>query len=97
MDCRRCSGRVIQADCSGGDLGNDGGLLLLRQFDRHRALSRAAVAAVSDPQNPERVHDSLHGAVGAASVRPVLRLRRVGLLLLCLIDLHPSGRCGAGT
>jgi len=28
--------RVIEADFGGGDLSSDGGLLLLRQIDRHR-------------------------------------------------------------
>ena len=51
--------RVIEADFSGGDLSSDGGLLLLRQVDRHLGLSRAAAAAIPDPRDPERIRHSL--------------------------------------
>jgi hypothetical protein len=51
--------RVIQADFSGGELSSDGGLLLLRQVDRHLGLSRAAAAAIPDPRDPERIRHSL--------------------------------------
>jgi len=55
-----CVGRrVIDADFSGGDLSSDGGLLLLRQVDRHLGLSRAAAAAIPDPRDPERIRHSL--------------------------------------
>ena len=50
----RLGRRVIEADFSGGDLSSDGGLLLLRQVDRHLGLSRAAAAAIPDPRDPER-------------------------------------------
>jgi len=62
-DCRidfgRLGRRVIQADFSGGDLSSDGGLLLLRQLDRHLGLSRAAAAAIPDPRDPERIRHRL--------------------------------------
>jgi len=51
--------RVIEADFSGGDLSSDGGLLLLRQVDRHLGLSRAAAAAIPDPRDPERIRHAL--------------------------------------
>ena len=51
--------RVIEADFSGGDLSSDGGLLLLRQVDRHLGLSHAAAAAIPDPRDPERIRHGL--------------------------------------
>ena len=51
--------RVIEADFSGGDLSSDGGLLLLRQVDRHIGLTRAAAAALPDPRDPERIRHGL--------------------------------------
>jgi hypothetical protein len=51
--------RVIEADFSGGDLSSDGGLLLLRQVDRHLGLSRMAAAAIPDPRDPERIRHGL--------------------------------------
>jgi hypothetical protein len=60
IDFGRFGRRVIEADFSGGDLSSDGGLLLLRQVDRHLGLSRAAAAAIPDPRDPERIRHSLH-------------------------------------
>jgi hypothetical protein len=51
--------RIIEADFSGGDLSSDGGLLLLRQLDRHLGLTRAVAAALPDPRDPERIRHSL--------------------------------------
>lgn len=59
IDFGRLGRRVIEADFSGGDLSSDGGLLLLRQVDRHLGLSRAAAAAIPDPRDPERIRHSL--------------------------------------
>jgi hypothetical protein len=59
IDFGRFGRRVIEADFSGGDLSSDGGLLLLRQVDRHLGLSRAAAAAIPDPRDPERIRHSL--------------------------------------
>jgi hypothetical protein len=50
---------VIEADFSGGDLSSDGGLLLLRQVDRHLGLSRMAAAVIPDPRDPERIRHGL--------------------------------------
>ena len=59
IDFGRLGRRIIEADFSGGDLSSDGGLLLLRQVDRHLGLSRAAAAAIPDPRDPERIHHGL--------------------------------------
>jgi hypothetical protein len=59
IDFGRLGRRVIEANFSGGDLSSDGGLLLLRQVDRHLGLSRAAAAAIPDPRDPERIRHGL--------------------------------------
>jgi hypothetical protein len=59
IDFGRFGRRIIEADFSGGDLSSDGGLLLLRQVDRHLGLSRKAAAAIPDPRDPERIRHSL--------------------------------------
>jgi hypothetical protein len=59
IDFGRFGRRVIEADFSGGDLSSDGGLLLLRQVDRHIGLTRAAAAALPDPRDPERIRHGL--------------------------------------
>jgi hypothetical protein len=59
IDFGRFGRRVIEADFSGGDLSSDGGLLLLRQVDRHLGLSRMAAAVVPDPRDPERIRHGL--------------------------------------
>jgi hypothetical protein len=59
IDFGRFGRRVIEADFSGGDLSSDGGLLLLRQVDRHLGLSRAAAAAIPDPRDPGRIRHGL--------------------------------------
>jgi len=59
IDFGRFGRRVIEADFSGGELSSDGGLLLLRQVDRHLGLSRAAAAAIPDPRDPERIRHAL--------------------------------------
>jgi len=59
IDLGRFGRRVIEADFSGGDLSSDGGLLLLRQVDRHLGLTRAAAAALPDPRDPERIRHGL--------------------------------------
>ena len=59
IDFGRFGRRVIEADFSGGDLSSDGGLLLLRQVDRHLGLSRMAAAAIPDPRDPERIRHGL--------------------------------------
>jgi hypothetical protein len=44
--------RKIEADFSGGDVSGDGGILLLRQADRHLGLVTALDAALHDPRHP---------------------------------------------
>ena len=59
IDFGRFGRRVIEADFSGGDLSSDGGMLLLRQVDRHLGLSRMAAAVIPDPRDPERIRHGL--------------------------------------
>lgn len=59
IDFGRFGRRVIEADFSGGDLSSDGGVLLLRQVDRHIGLTRAAAAALPDPRDPQRIRHGL--------------------------------------
>jgi len=40
-------------------LSSGGELLLLRQVDQHRGLSRAAAAAIPDPRDPECIRHGL--------------------------------------
>ena len=51
--------RVIEADFSGGDLSSDGGVLLLRQVDRHIGLTSQAAAALPDPRDRARIEHGL--------------------------------------
>lgn len=60
IDFGRDGRRVVEADFSGGELSSDGGLLLLRQVDRHLGLSRMAAAAIPDPRDPERIRHAVH-------------------------------------
>jgi hypothetical protein len=50
---------VIEADFDGGDIGSDGGVLLLRRADERIGLSRAAAAVLSDARDPARITHSL--------------------------------------
>lgn len=59
IDFGRDGRRVVEADFCGGELSSDGGLLLLRQVDRHLGLSRMAAAAIPDPRDPERIRHAL--------------------------------------
>jgi hypothetical protein len=59
IDFGRVGRRVIEAEFSGGELSSDGGLLLLRQLDRHLGLSAAAARAIPDPRDPERIRHGL--------------------------------------
>ena len=45
----------IVANFDGGDLGADGGLLLLKSLDEQLGLTRAAARAVVDPRNPDLI------------------------------------------
>ena len=59
MDLGRLGRRVIEANFEGGDIGSDGGVLLLRRVDERIGLSRAAAAVLSDPRDPTRITHSL--------------------------------------
>lgn len=63
MSFGRVGRREIEADFSGGAIGSDGGLMLVRQTDRKIGLSAAAAAALSDPRAPERIRHSLRDLV----------------------------------
>lgn len=52
--------RRVEADFAGGDITSDGGLLLLRQADRHLGLLEAVNATLPDPRDARYVrHDQL--------------------------------------
>jgi len=55
----RLGRRVIEANFEGGDIGSDGGVLLLKRVDERIGLSRAAAAVLSDPRDPTRITHSL--------------------------------------
>ena len=59
MELGRVGRRVIEANFDGGDIGSDGGVLLLRGVDERIGLSRAAAAALGDPRDPTRITHSL--------------------------------------
>ena len=44
--------RKIEAKFSGGDITSDGGVLLLREIDRHLNLTTELSAVIPDPRNP---------------------------------------------
>ena len=45
-----CRGRRVEADFTGGNVTSDGGVLLLRQADRHLGLTGAVAALLNDPR-----------------------------------------------
>jgi hypothetical protein len=45
-----CKRRAVEADFKGGDITSDGGVLLLRQADRHLGLCAAVAAVLDDPR-----------------------------------------------
>ena len=52
--------RRVEANFQGGDITSDGGVLLLRQIDRHLGLSEAVGRALSDPRRQAScTHDGL--------------------------------------
>ena len=59
IDLGRLGRRVIEANFEGGDLGSDGGVLLVRRVDERVGLSRAAAAVLSDARDPARITHSL--------------------------------------
>lgn len=59
----RVGRREIEADFSGGAIGSDGGVMLVRQLDRKIGLSAAVAAALSDPRDPDRITHPLRDLV----------------------------------
>ncbi|WHZ10529.1 MAG: Transposase [Burkholderiaceae bacterium] len=59
MDLGRVGRRIIEANFEGGDIGSDGGVLLLRRVDERIGLSRSAAAVLSDPRDPGRITHGL--------------------------------------
>lgn len=58
----RVGRRAVEADFTGGALGSDGGVMLVRETDRKIGLSRAVAAALLDPRDPERIKQRLRQA-----------------------------------
>ena len=54
----RLGRRIIETNFQGGDLTSDGGLLLLRRFDKKIGLSQSAGRLLFDSRLPERVKHS---------------------------------------
>ncbi len=63
MEFGRVGRRVIEADFTGGAIGSDGGVLLLRQVDDKIGLSRAVAEALQDRRDPSRITHSLETMV----------------------------------
>ncbi len=63
MEFGRVGRRVIEADFTGGAIGSDGGVLLLRQVDDKIGLSRAVAEALQDRRDPNRITHSLETLV----------------------------------
>lgn len=63
IDFGRLGRRVVEADFSGGELCSDGGLMLLRQVDRHTGLTRQAGAALDDARQSSKVRHSLRSLI----------------------------------
>ena len=59
----RLGRREIEADFSGGAIGSDGGLMLVRQVDRKIGLSAEVAAALCDPRDPERIRHPLRDLI----------------------------------
>ena len=55
-----CKRRAIEVNFQGGDITSDGGVLLLRQIDRHLGLTEAVTRALADPRRQAScAHDGL--------------------------------------
>lgn len=53
-----CEGRKVVADFSGGEISQEGGVLLLREVDRELSLLKRAASILPDNRSPERVTHS---------------------------------------
>ncbi len=54
-----CKRRKIEAQFRGGEITSDGGVLLLRQMDRHLGLTEAMAKIIPDPRDPARCEHRL--------------------------------------
>ena len=59
----RIGRKPIVANFDGGDLGSDGGLLLLKSLDEKIGLTRAAARAVVDPRNPDLIEHPMQSLI----------------------------------
>ena len=59
LEFASCRGRKVQADFEGGEVSSDGGLLLLREVDRHLEVLKRAAALLPDQRQPGKVRHSL--------------------------------------
>ena len=59
----RIGRKAIVANFDGGDLGSDGGLLLLKSLDEKIGLTRAAARAVVDPRNPDLIEHPMQSLI----------------------------------
>src|SRR5271156_784436 len=76
--------RKIEANFAGGDVSSDGGIMLLRQADRHLGLVAALDAVLPDPRHPVFI---------THRQADLLRQRIYGLAL-GYEDLNDMERCG---
>ena len=59
----RIGRKQITANFDGGDLGSDGGLLLLKSLDEKLGLTRAAARAMVDPRNPDLIEHPMQSLI----------------------------------
>ena len=59
----RIGRKAIVANFDGGDLGSDGGLLLLKAIDEKIGLTRAAAQAVVDRRNPDLIEHPMQSLI----------------------------------
>ena len=70
----RIGRKAIIANFDGGDLGSDGGLLLLKSLDEKLGLTRAAARAMVDPRNPDLIEHPMFDPDCTARLRALLWL-----------------------
>ena len=77
LEFASCQGRKVQADFGGGEVSSDGGLLLLREVDRHLKLLKRAAAATGMHER-----DAVDGRARAGDHWTLATKRAVG----CRVD-----------
>ncbi len=58
LEFASCKGRKVEADFEGGEVSSDGGLLLLREIDRHLDLTRRAAKLLPDGRQRGKITHS---------------------------------------